>query len=178
MSHARHIAELQYNLASVQNFDELLLVKLGGRVIYHGKIGIQSQQLVSYFSVSVPKNLDWMTWSKPSSVDTKHKVYKEHKLRKCCTILLYNPGRSSFSLCVSFHSMWLRQTSQSGSIAVSLPESPKSLRKSGKFMYCSTVSWELHHLQKRSSCIDCQICRSLELRLCRRFQVYLSWQRG
>jgi ABC-type multidrug transport system ATPase subunit len=33
-------------------FDELLLMKRGGRVIYHGPLGYQSQRLVDYFEVS------------------------------------------------------------------------------------------------------------------------------
>ena len=33
----------------MQAFDDLLLVKVGGQVIYHGPIGSQSKQLVQYF---------------------------------------------------------------------------------------------------------------------------------
>ena len=40
-----------YN-ACVQAFDDLLLVKVGGRVIYHGRIGPSSNNLVQYFEVS------------------------------------------------------------------------------------------------------------------------------
>lgn len=34
-----------------QAFDDLLLVKIGGRVIYHGSIGAQSKALIQYFQV-------------------------------------------------------------------------------------------------------------------------------
>jgi len=35
----------------VQAFDDLLLVKVGGRVMYHGRIGPSSCNLVQYFEV-------------------------------------------------------------------------------------------------------------------------------
>jgi hypothetical protein len=36
---------------SAQAFDDLLLVKVGGRVTYHGRIGPSSRNLVQYFEV-------------------------------------------------------------------------------------------------------------------------------
>lgn len=35
-------------------FDELLLLKRGGRTIYHGPLGRDSQHLISYFTTAVP----------------------------------------------------------------------------------------------------------------------------
>ena len=36
-----------------QAFDDLLLMKIGGRIIYHGELGKQSSKLVAYFEVSL-----------------------------------------------------------------------------------------------------------------------------
>ena len=41
--------------AGVQAFDELLLMKIGGQVIYGGELGTRSNKLVSYFEVSLPR---------------------------------------------------------------------------------------------------------------------------
>ena len=35
----------------MQTFDDLLLMKIGGRIIYHGELGRQSSKLVAYFEV-------------------------------------------------------------------------------------------------------------------------------
>jgi len=35
----------------LQSFDELLLMKRGGRIIFHGPLGHQSSKLVEYFQV-------------------------------------------------------------------------------------------------------------------------------
>ena len=52
--HCGYDAKLTYML-DVQAFDDLLLVKVGGRVIYHGRIGSSSSNLVRYFEVSHPE---------------------------------------------------------------------------------------------------------------------------
>ena len=39
---------------SPQAFDELLLLKRGGRTIFHGALGSNSAQLIEYFTSSVP----------------------------------------------------------------------------------------------------------------------------
>lgn len=39
---------------SLQAFDELLLLKQGGRQIYYGPTGMNSEKLIKYFSVSFP----------------------------------------------------------------------------------------------------------------------------
>ena len=49
--HCGYDPKLTYMLG-VQAFDDLLLVKVGGRVIYHGRIGPSSSNLVRYFEVS------------------------------------------------------------------------------------------------------------------------------
>ncbi len=38
-------------MCCVQSFDELLLMKRGGRIIFHGPLGKYSSQLVDYFQV-------------------------------------------------------------------------------------------------------------------------------
>ena len=38
----------------LQAFDALLLMKVGGRIIYHGPLGPRSENLVRYFEVGVP----------------------------------------------------------------------------------------------------------------------------
>jgi len=40
--------------ATVQAFDDLLLMKLGGHIIYHGPLGDKSIKLVEYFEVTTP----------------------------------------------------------------------------------------------------------------------------
>lgn len=40
-------------MLSLQSFDELLLMKRGGRIIYFGPLGFQSADLVQYFEVSI-----------------------------------------------------------------------------------------------------------------------------
>ena len=42
---------------SLQSFDELLLMKRGGRIIYFGPLGFQSADLVQYFEVSISTTL-------------------------------------------------------------------------------------------------------------------------
>ena len=37
----------------LQAFDELLLMKLGGRIVYHGALGKHSSKLVEYLEVSI-----------------------------------------------------------------------------------------------------------------------------
>ena len=37
----------------MQAFDDLLLMKIGGRIIYHGELGRQSSKLVAYFEVGI-----------------------------------------------------------------------------------------------------------------------------
>ena len=41
------------SLSSVQSFDELLLMKRGGRIIYFGPLGEHSRDLIQYFEVSL-----------------------------------------------------------------------------------------------------------------------------
>ena len=41
----------------MQAFDELLLMKIGGRIIYHGGLGRQSAKLVDYLEVSTALRL-------------------------------------------------------------------------------------------------------------------------
>lgn len=45
-------------LVSLQAFDELLLLKQGGRQIYYGPTGLNSDKLIKYFSVSGPHCLN------------------------------------------------------------------------------------------------------------------------
>ena len=40
-----------------QSFDDLLLMKYGGNVIYHGHLGQRSHRLIKYFLVSQPCTL-------------------------------------------------------------------------------------------------------------------------
>ena len=42
---------LQPSIDIFESFDELLLLRLGGRTIYHGPIGHQSSELIKYFQV-------------------------------------------------------------------------------------------------------------------------------
>lgn len=39
---------------ALQAFDDLLLMKVGGRIIYHGPLGEKSVKLVQYFEVRLP----------------------------------------------------------------------------------------------------------------------------
>ncbi len=54
-------------LPSLQSFDELLLLKRGGRVMYQGPLGERSCHLVDYFQAipgcgTLPEGLNPATW--------------------------------------------------------------------------------------------------------------------
>jgi hypothetical protein len=42
---------------TLQSFDEMLLMKRGGRIIYFGPLGPCSSDMVQYFEVSLPGTL-------------------------------------------------------------------------------------------------------------------------
>lgn len=49
LSHSRHRTEA--DVLPVQAFDDLLLMKAGGMITYHGHLGKRSHALVTYFEV-------------------------------------------------------------------------------------------------------------------------------
>ena len=46
---------------TLQAFDELLLMKRGGRIIYFGPLGHHSDQLIEYFEASTGLRCYWQT---------------------------------------------------------------------------------------------------------------------
>jgi hypothetical protein len=80
----------------LQAFDELLLLKRGGRTIFHGALGSDSGQLIDYFTSAVPavqapqNNLNPATWMLDISAvgaEAEYQVdwadiYANSKLRK------------------------------------------------------------------------------------------------
>lgn len=55
-----------------QAFDELLLLKVGGRVIYHGSIGARSCDLRHYFEVSSPVSMMFTRLPNTASTCCRH----------------------------------------------------------------------------------------------------------
>lgn len=78
-----------------ETFDELILMKAGGRIIYNGMLGHHSSRLIEYFQSipGVPKIKDnynpatWMLEATSASVEKEHKIdfaeiYKESHLHR------------------------------------------------------------------------------------------------
>ena len=71
-SRLRHDTALTLGASVMQTFDELLLMKRGGRIIFFGETGYRSQKLVDYFEVIC---FVWMLcFNLLSSLDSEHVV--------------------------------------------------------------------------------------------------------
>ena len=69
--------------AAAQAFDELLLMKRGGRIIFFGETGHYSQKLVDYFEVRRLFSYDWCTDTHLLNVRLSSGIYQQYGRLAC-----------------------------------------------------------------------------------------------